>query len=228
MDTNIKTLNEVEYKFVPHETSDKLVVSFNRHNGGTDFFKYKTLLTDQQTNVLFLSNDNNWYLDNDGGERYRNTLKPYVDKYGKENVFFFGSSMGAYGALLHGLHFGVNVYASNPQINKDTVLKDERPQGGNYANSLVKKDIKLVSTVDMYGEHGNTIESVIYLLFGDAACDVSNLKEFLTAIPKKVKLIVDKVPNNEHDFWTHSVEDIMGRFEITRKLREITYSNYKQ
>lgn len=227
MDTNIKTLNENEYKFVPHETSDKLIVSFNRHNGGNDFFKYKTLLNDQRANILFLTNENNWYMDNDGGERYRNLLETYVSKFDKENVLFFGSSMGGYGALLHGIHFGVNIFANNPQVHKDIVLKHINPTGGNFANSLLKKGINLVTPQEMYDGHGGVLDSIIYVLYGDTPCDVENLKEFLKTVPKAGKTIVEKLPINDHDFWTHSVDDLMCRFEIMKNLRKVTYSDYE-
>lgn len=205
--------------------SDTLIVSFSPHNSEDKFFKYKTLLTNQQTDVLFLNNNNSWYLDTDNGQSYRNLLKNILQKYKKENVLFFGSSMGAYGALFHGIYFDVNIFATNPQINEQVVLQHEIAEHGNYAQSLKSKNIKLITPEEMYNEKNNNIDSIIYLIYGDSIVDVNNLKEFLKYIPVSVKIILEKLSNEQHIYYTQSTQDLMCRFDIMKQLRNVTYSN---
>lgn len=212
-----------DFKYVNND-SDKLIVSFNYHNGGNKFFKYGTLIKNENYNYLFLTSDNQWYLEN-GGNKFKNFLTPYTKKFKPENTLFFGSSMGAYGALLHGLSFGVNVYTSNPQIDEEIVFKHIIPEKKNFANSLLKNKIKLLEIKELYSQAHN--EPIIYYLCGDTPSDSENLLKFMSYIPSKIKLIVEKIPIKEHDYWTHTNEDIFCRLDIMQKMRNVTYSKYK-
>jgi hypothetical protein len=161
-------LSEKEYSY--HENNSKeLIISFSPHNSKGQFFKYKTFLNNQKSNILFLSdNKNSWFLEKNDGKRYKEFLKGYVEKFGKENTFFFGSSMGAYGALYHGIYFDSNVFASNPQIDAKVVFKHYRAEKGNFADSLKNNNVQLLPALrKLYTEKGNKTDAIIYFLFGN-------------------------------------------------------------
>jgi len=219
-------INGEDYKFIENKNSDTLIVSFNYHNGNNNFFKFGALTKLKEYNLLFLTSKNKWYLEDDGkGTKFKNFLNPFIKKYGPENTLFFGSSMGGSGALIHGIYFGVNVFTSNPQIDEKIVFKHIIPEKKNFANSLLKNNIKLLEIKELYKDKHH--EPIIYFLCGNTPADSENLIKFLSYVPPKIKIIIEKLPTNEHDYWTHSNQDIFCRLDIMNKIRKVTYSKYK-
>lgn len=203
--------------------SQDVIVSFNCHNGHPNYFKYNSLYTDNKYDYIFLNDKNTWYLDDDKGETYQQILKTLLETYDKKRVTFFGSSMGAYGALYHGLLLGANVIASNPQINKHVTLKHDVAEKDNYCMSLTK--VNLVSIDDLLKSIPN-IESAIHLIFGNFKADVENLKHLLQSFPYNGKVIIEKLPYNSHDYYIHENEELYSRHEILKQLR-LTKTSYR-
>ena len=216
-------MKDDEFEFIPYE-NDELIVSFAPHNNDGKFFKYKTLKNNQQTNLLFLNNKNNWYLEEDEGLRYKNFLTNFINEHNfdKNKIMFFGSSMGGYGALYHGILQGVNIFSTNPQISKEIIFKHYKPEGNYYIRSLL--DVELINPSLV---HQDNIEFMAYILVGDNIIDKENLRVFLEIINNKnIKIIIEKINNPVHDFYTHSYNNIMDRYNILNALRRVSYSNY--
>ena len=211
----VKVLNGKEYVFIENNSED-VIVSFNSHNGYPNFFKLNSLKDNTVCNYVFLNNQNNWYLDDDEGESYQKLLKNLLKKYDPKNITFFGSSMGGYGALYHGLKLGVNIIASNPQIDKQVTLNHDIAEGTNYCNSLLKVDLipidRIVNEID-------SVESAIYIISGNYLPDVENLKKLLSHLPNNIKYIIEKAPFKTHDYYIHDNSDLHYRHEILKKLR---------
>ena len=206
-----------EHLFIPYE-SEELLVSFGSHGQPKLFwFKDGILRNDQQMNLLFIRNENNWYMDDDEGEGYQKFLQEYVSKYKKENVTFFGSSMGAYGALYHGLKLGVNVIASNPQITKEETIKHGEPEGQNLWASLQKVDFK--SIPDVFNELGK-IDSAIHMIIGQNPLDIGNFEIFLSTLPENTKLTIERFASSEHIFTLNTADSIYSRAKALNYYRK--------
>jgi hypothetical protein len=230
-----KVYKNKDYIFIPKEESQVLLVSFAPHglhdkNGiirdkGHQFFKLNTLSKNPESNLLFINNKNNWYLEKDQGKEYQELLQPYVSKFGAPNVTFFGSSMGAYGAIYHAILLGANAIAVNPQVSTGECMKHGQPHPvhNSLYSSLARLD-PLVEISEMYQKKQNDIQSTIYLMIGDSALDRGNLSCFLNTIPDNIKYVVEKLKYSSHDYYIHNSRDLYDRVEILRHLRGLTTS----
>lgn len=215
MDTVMMELYGKKYIHLTNNSQD-VIVSFNCHNGHPNFFKYNSLHSDTTYDYIFLNNENNWYLDNDQGNTYQRVLNHLLSGYDKRRISFFGSSMGAYGALYHGLLMGTNVIACNPQLNKHITLQNDIPEFDNYCVSLTKVDL---ISIDRVLNSIPNIESAVHLISGNFKADVENLKYLLQSFPYNMKVIIEKLPYNAHDYYIHDNNDLYSRHEILKHLR---------
>ena len=217
----IHKYEDKEFIFIDNNTK-KLLVSFGTHNG--DYFKLNSLKHRIEYSYLFFTNKNNWYLDNNAGETYQEILRKYIDRFGKENVTFFGSSMGGYGALYHGLKLDTNIITNNPQINREITLAHDVAEKDNYCVSLSKlNSLPCLSLI--YNKKQNNIKSVIYYIVGNGSVDLMNYVYFNSIMPNSIKVISEKVNNVNHDYYLHDIDDFFKRIEILSNIRntKITY-----
>lgn len=233
--SSIENYKNKDYIFIPKADSQTLLVSFAPHglhdkNGNIrdknhQFFKLNTLSKNPESNLLFINNKNNWYLEKDKGEEYHQLLIPYVSKFGAKNITFFGSSMGAYGALYHAILLDVNVIASNPQISTLECMKHGQPHPvhNNLHSSLARMD-PLIEMNEIYQRKGQDIQSAIYLMASDTALDRGNLSCFLAAIPNNVKYVIEKLKYSVHDYYIHDSKDLYDRVRVLHQIRNLSNS----
>ncbi|MBC6503506.1 hypothetical protein GW742_18820 [Citrobacter freundii] len=189
-----------KYLYIPEELdkkNERLLVILSAHNQGEKYMALRAFTEDQQCDLLFMHNpDNTWYLDHDAGASYRAALEETIKYYKAQNVYFFGSSMSGYAAVLFSLIFNSNAVTVNPQINLN-ISKD-------YAWD------ELISHIDAIPSDRINIDewcidhwkdSVIYLMHGHDDIDVINAKLLLNAMPPRRKLIVQTLDLDSHTLF---------------------------
>lgn len=193
---------KMTFEFIENK-SDKLLIVFSTYGMGSRFMHYDSLTKSQKYNLLFLSDpEYTWYLQNDCGRKINSEIFDFVERFGSINSYCLGSSMGAYGALYHGLQLNCNVISSNPQINKEITLKQ-------------------CNFVDI-DKSFNTSDSVVYYLYGNYQMDVDNFQSFIKNQFKKV--ICENIPIDKHTYFLCDVNDIFERIDILDDFRKLTVS----
>lgn len=200
------------YKIIECEKSDSLLVIFSTFGMQSNFMQYGSLTNSLQFNVLFLANpEYTWYL---GDDNISILLKNYVSKYGAENSYFVGSSMGAYGALLHGLQLNANIIASNPQVNKEVTLKHCNSEG-------MGKHIRNVEFVDIDNKFSKS-QSCIYYMYGNFPMDLDNQKEFSKHQFNNV--VFEHINIDKHTYFLCDVNDLYDRIDLLNRIRKFSIS----
>ena len=198
-----------EVAYVPLDGSSRLLVMFSSHNGGDRFMQCKSLLENQKCNLFFITDPNNsFYLEDDKGHHYHAVLNEVVRMFHPKNVFFAGSSMGAYGALHHALRFGVNAILSNPQVtHKDTYDNT----AGSLLETLQGGVTLLDNTVFLKDKE---VRSFIWYTYGSWLMDVANAKSFMNAVPESMNFMMEKRPEKKHMYFFEDVEEIYKRMDL--------------
>ncbi|WP_201606606.1 hypothetical protein [Psychrobacter okhotskensis] len=184
------------FLFVKNNSSDKLMIILSTHNQKNSLFGVKKILSNFDTNILFLTDNNNsYYLENE--ENIENTsyykcLRGYVDLYGSKNIFIFGSSMAGYAAIKYGTLFDLNIISFNPQLNIDISYS---LAWGDLRKTF--DNIKFFSPVSFNGFKGKLL-----CIFGYFPMDIVNYDYLIKeASQAGISYIVQRIDTEEHNFY---------------------------
>ena len=200
--------------FVKNDFSDRLLIILSTHNQRNTLFAAKKILSDFDTNILFLTDYNNsYYLENRDDilkTSYYNLIKKYVEIYGSEKTFIFGSSMAGYAAMKYGEVLSLNIIAMNPQLNIEVSYPAAWPE---LRKTFSR--IKYFHDIDF-----SNINNKVFLLFSDHPMDRANFAFFTKStadIP--IQSTIQKIKTKEHNFPYAGKPNII--FEIINFLELI-------
>ena len=197
--------------FVKNSLSDKLLIILSTYNQKNTLFAAKKILSDFDTNVLFLTDYNNsYYLENCDDiikTSYYNRIKEYVEVYGSERIFIFGSSMAGYAAMKYGEVLNLNIIAMNPQLNIEVSYPAAWPE---LRKTFSR--IKYFQDIDF-----SNINNKVFLLFSDHPMDKANFIFFTkSTVDISIQSTIHKISTKEHNFPYAEKPNII--FEIIKFL----------
>ena len=177
--------------------SSYLVIVLSAHNQYNKYFLFRAFLETQKHDLLFITDDNTWYLDDNKGKTYIDIVSDIAKKYDKRNVVIYGSSMGGYGAALIATKLGINCLLCNPQISL--------PVSKDYGWAQLRKELtSLINQgrdVDILREYQTSnFNPVFCIVHGYNKIDIINANLFITACKPTKKVIVYAYDNDTHDF----------------------------
>ena len=174
------------------DSNNRLIIILNAYKQENRFMALKSFIEHSDDDLLFLNNpENSWYLDKE--ESYSKILPTYLNLYASEQIFFYGSSMGGYGAILFALMFNANAIVINPQINLDLTYDRAWEELQNDISKISSPKIKL----EKYCV-SNWKDSVIYIMHGHDDIDTANTDIFFKAKPPSKKVITHTIDCDEH------------------------------
>ncbi|MEK6218303.1 MAG: hypothetical protein N2B59_03940 [Psychrobacter sp.] len=181
--------------FVRNDTSDKLLIVLSTHNQKNTLFAAKKILSDFDTNILFLTDYNNsYYLENCDDivkTSYYSRIKKYVEVYGNDRTFIFGSSMAGYAAIKYGEVLNLHIIAMNPQLSIEVSYPSAWPELRNTFNR-----IKYFQDIDF-----RKIDNKMFLLFSDHPMDKANFNFFnVSTADISMQSTIHKISSKEHNF----------------------------
>jgi len=185
--------------------SERLLVSLATHNNNGKYASLVSYSNRFKGDVLFLADrSNSYYLQNDGGVRYKGIISKFVKGYSSKNIVFSGSSMAGYAALDMALFFNSNAIVNNPQINLDVTMLHSWPELlANIQKIGKRRNIEELSYVS------KNRSSVVAALFGRHEIDSANLASFFEIFIKNpgTGLIFGHCHDAQHKYYYPSVDD---------------------
>lgn len=208
----------------PELRSEKLLIVMSAHNQGSKYMALRSFLENQKCDLLFISDPkNSWYLDDDYGNTFLNTIKTYSDDYNPSLVFLFGSSMSGYGAIYHAFQLNANAIASNPQINLDITKDYAWPELNTHINQIGGHHLNLDEiATDKWRD------SAIYVIHGHDEIDTINVGLLSKAAPPNKKLIVQTLDIDSHIMffgkevnYVYAAMDMLVTFRVDLDLKDL-------
>ncbi len=195
--------------------SDRLLVVMSAHNQADKYMALRSFIQNQVCDLLFVTDPaNSWYLDQDQGQTYQDIFSNYTVNYNCEKVFFFGSSMSGYGAILHALRLNANAIAANPQINLDITKDYAWPELVRHIEDLAGHHINIDESAERLWQ-----DSAVYILHGHDDIDVVNTNLLTRSKPYSKKLIIQSIDIDSHVMpfgrevaHVYNVMDVLGPF----------------
>ncbi len=198
--------------WVPRD-SDQLLVLFSSFKQST-YIQLRSHSQDNRMNLLFVRDlKDRFYIEEDRGERYAKIIGDYAKLFSKANVFFYGSSMGGYGALYHGINFGGNVLTYNPQVSMTATARTAYKE---LRDAVLRLDGNFVDIADLI--RGRIIEAPIYYMHGKNPVDATNAAEFFGSKVEYMTLVSEGRNEGEH-YIDVPIPAIYARLEILKALR---------
>jgi len=193
--------------FIENDSSDKLMVVLSTHNQRNSLFGVKKILNNFDTNILFLTDNNNsYYLENKKNieeTSYYKCLEDYVKLYGNSNIFIFGSSMAGYAALKYGTIFNFNIISFNPQLDIE------------ISYSLAWNDLKKTfDKIEFFSSISfKEFKGKLICIFGYFPMDTAN-HDYLVDVTSKsgISYIVQRIDTEEHDFYYAKNPSVIFRY----------------
>jgi len=176
--------------------SEKLLIVMSTHNQGENYLGLRNFLENQFCDLLFVCDPiNSWYLDDDYGEGFHKVFEKICLNYNPAHVFFFGSSMSGYGAILHGLKLNANIIANNPQINLDVTARYSWPELNKNISNLNGKHINLDENISHLWQ-----DSVVFITHGHDQMDLINANLLIMSDAPKKNLIIKTIDEDSHAY----------------------------
>lgn len=216
LNQNIITEEGKKYIFIPHD-SDKLLIILSARGAEGKFMHFRGLTNDQNLNLLFVADTkHSWYIGGDKGFAFEKILMKYAKGFENKNVVILGSSMGGYGALLHGIRLGFNIITSNPQTKKS------------ISRSYVE-DLNKTNFIDINEVVGGVASlPPIYYIHGRWEPDYASYLHFIKSISKAGIVISESVDVSYHTYFFTDVKEIYKRVNLLISLRETHSSPIKK
>ena len=196
---NTKTAFGKEYCYIKAQEniSEKLLIVLSAHNQFNKFFLFRSFVENLKYDMLFLTDNNTWYLDDDFGLSYELIIKDYINIYKKENIVIFGSSMGGYGAVCLATKFGTNCLLCNPQID----LPISYEWGWNELRLHLREIINSKKYIDVVKElEKSRFNNIYFVIYGHNPIDEINVNLLMTSCKCEKKLIVFQYDGDDHNF----------------------------
>ncbi|CAB3626862.1 hypothetical protein [Achromobacter pestifer] len=214
---------KILYVPLKESTKNQLLIVMSTHNQGTNYLAMRSFLEDQKYDLLFIADPfNTWYLDHDYGEVFSSIFRKYTEEYSPENVFFFGSSMSGYGAVLHALRLNANAIVANPQINLDMTREHSWPELKAHISDLKGKHINIDELAEELWQ-----DSVIYIVHGHLEMDVLNLNLLTNSRLSKKKLIIQTLDIDSHAFpFGREIENVYAATALVSNYRQVLNVNH--
>ena len=161
--SNLKGNN---HKIIINKKSNKLIIFFSDINtikNNFDFYEINALL---DSNIIFINNGlNEWYQNAipSLGSSFQNVLikiKTWITYLNIKEVYTCGQGMGAYGAILYGLHLrDTKILALSPEIN----LKQKDSNSFKYMKNPIYFDLHEIilnskNNINMYAGEKNAFD----------------------------------------------------------------------
>ena len=177
--------------------SEKLIILLSAHNQNNKYFLFRSFLENQKYDLLFITDNNTWYLDDDKGSSYIKIFLEFIEIYGSNNIIVFGSSMGGYGAVLFASELNINCLVCNPQIDLNVSKDWAWEELSNDINKIVKsnKQVDIIKKLEVCENN-----SVYFLIYGNNPLDVINANLFLTMCKNEKRMIVYQYDDDTHEF----------------------------